>query len=126
MQHAGNMASADQRTIHSNTERLLVALDRALRTQMLGIAHLKTDKHPRNRPPTIDAALKRDEIAQGIAVARAVHPEWSDKEVRYRICAFYNIKRSYYYRVLNEVDPERWQNMQGLAAALAEFCTKAT
>jgi hypothetical protein len=98
------------------------ALDRAARTAILGIAHLKTDPHPRNRPPTIDAALRRDEIAQWVAIMRALHPEWPEKEIRARICKYYGVKRSFYYKVLTGVDPERWKNMQGLAAAFAEMC----
>jgi hypothetical protein len=110
VQHSRDMAGADQRTISSNSERVLVALDRALRTQMLGIAHLKTDKHPRNRPPTLDAALKRDDIAQFVAVLRALRPELSKKEINGRVSDLYGVKRTYVYKVLKELkekNPER-------------------
>jgi hypothetical protein len=112
--------------IHPQTE-LLKRLDRLAKVQMLGIRDLyKPGHHPRHRPATVDAELKRYEIAQMVAVVRAVHPDWQEKEIRYRVCKYFGVKRAYYYRVLKEIEPERWCILQASAAAIAEQVAAAT
>jgi hypothetical protein len=94
---------------------------------MLGIRDLyKPDHHPRHRPPTVDAALKRYEIAQMIAIVREVHPDWPEKEIRYRVCQYFGIKRAYYYRALKEIEPQRWRELQDFAAVFAEHFAART
>jgi hypothetical protein len=100
----------------------LKALDRAARIEMLAIRNLyRPGHHPPNRPPTIDAALKRDGIAQAVAYMGAMHPEWSKKEINGRIKQYCGVSRSYIFETLKDVDPERWTNIQHSAAALAEW-----
>jgi hypothetical protein len=100
----------------------LKAIDRAARIQILGIRNLyRPGHHPPNRPPTIDAALKRDEIAQSDAYMRAVHPEWSKKEIISGIRKYYGVGRSYIFEAIKDVDPERRENFEGSAAAFAEW-----
>ena len=97
-----------------------LAFERKLRINMLGIRDLyRPGHHPRHRPPTTAAALKRDEIAQMVAVVRALHPDWQEKEIRYRVCKYFGVKRAYYYRALKEIEPERWRVLQTSAAAIA-------
>jgi hypothetical protein len=113
--------SSAQKASQDPSVARLVALDRDMRTGMLGIRDLyKPGHHPAHRPKTVDAALKRDEIAQWIAFMRAVHPEWSQKEIYSRITAHYGVRRSYIFQVLKEVDPQRWRDMQDSAAAMVE------
>jgi len=106
---------------------LLQRLDRLVKVQMLGIDDLyKPGHHPRHRPPTVDAALKRYDIAQIVAITRAVHPDWPEKEITYRVCKYFGIKRAYYYRVLKEIEPQRWRDLEDFAAVFAEQCGAAT
>jgi hypothetical protein len=103
------------------TRLLLERLDRLAKMQILGIRDLyNPGHHPQHRPPTVDAALKRDDIAQLVAFARAVHPDWKEKEIRYRVCKYCGIGRAYYYRVLKEIEPQRWRVLQASASAIAE------
>lgn len=107
--------------------RLLKRLDRLAKVQMLGIRDLyKPDHHPRHRPRTVDAALKRYEIAQLVAIVRAVHPAWREKEIRYRVCKYCGIKRAYYYRALKLIEPEKWRDLEGLATFIVEQCAATT
>jgi hypothetical protein len=99
----------------------LRALDRGARTAILGIGHLRNrTKRPRHRPKTVDSPLRRDEIAQLVAWLRALYPRKPDKLIIGRVCYFHRVSRSYVYRVLSEVDPERWENMKASAAAFVE------
>jgi ribosomal protein L32 len=107
--------------------RLLQRLDRLAKIQILGIRDLyKPGHHPRHRPSTVDAALKRYEIAQFVAIVRAVHPEWREKEIRYRVCKYCGIERAYYYRALKEVEPQIWRDLEAFAAVIAEHFVVAT
>jgi ribosomal protein L32 len=107
--------------------RLLQRLDRIAKIKILGIRDLyKPGHHPRHRPPTVDAALKRYEIAQLVAIVRAVHPDWQEKEIRYRVCKYCGIERAYYYRALKEIEPQRWRDLEAFAAVIAEQFVAAT
>ena len=109
------------------TRLVLERLDRLAKVQFLGIRDLyDPGHHPRHRPPTVDAALKRDDIAQLVAFARALQPDWPEKEIRYRVCKYFGVKRTYYYRALKEIEPERWRILQASAAAIAEQVAAAT
>jgi hypothetical protein len=58
----------------------LRAFDRSARIAILGIGHLRNQtEHPRHRPKTVDSPLRRDEIAQMVAIGCAVRPEKSKK-----------------------------------------------
>jgi hypothetical protein len=103
------------------TRLVLERLDRLAKVEFLGVRDLyNPGHHPQHRPPTVDATLKRDDIAQLVAFARALHPDWLEKEIIYRVCKYFGIKRAYYYRVLKEIGPERWRVLQASAAAIAE------
>jgi hypothetical protein len=107
--------------------RVLKRLDRLAKIQILGIRDLyKPGHHPPHRPSTIDAALKRYEIAQMVAIVRAVHPDWQEKEIRYRVCKYYGVKRAYYYRALKQIEPEKWRDLEYFATVLAEEFIAAT
>jgi hypothetical protein len=95
----------------------LRALDRGARTAILGIGHLRNrTKRSRHRPKTVDSPLRRDEIAQTVAYLRAGHPNLLDKVIIGRVCEYFGVSRSYVYRILEEVDPERWENIKASAA----------
>lgn len=98
------------------------ALDRGARTRILGIGHLRnrTD-NPRHRPKTIDSPLRRDEIAQWVAILRAGRPTLPEKVIIGRVCEHFGVSRAYVYRILKEVDPERWENMKAGAEAFCEI-----
>jgi hypothetical protein len=103
--------------------RLLQRLDRLAKIQMLDLRDLyRPSHHPPHRPPTVDAALRRYEIAQMVAYVRAAHPDWPEKEIRHRVCRYFGINRAYYYRVLKQIEPQRWCILQSAAAAFAEQC----
>jgi hypothetical protein len=103
--------------------RLLRRLDRLAKIQMLGVRDLyKPGHHPPHRPLTVDAALRRYEIAQMVAYVRAANPDWAEKEIRHRVCQYFGIKRAYYYRALKQIEPQRWCILQAAAAAFAEQC----
>jgi hypothetical protein len=105
----------------------LQRLDRLAKIQMLGIRDLyQPGHHPPHRPPTVDAALKRYEIAQMVAIVRAVHPDWPEKEIRYRVCKYFGVERAYYYKALKEIDQQRWRDLRDFAAVIAEQCGTAT
>jgi hypothetical protein len=119
MQHRRDMAKDSDDQL-----KLLKRLDRAFRIGILGIGHLLNRDGGTalpHRPRTVDSPLRRDEIAQHVALCRRLHPEWRDKEIIGRVCALHGVNRSYVYRILKEIDPERWENMQGVAAAMVEF-----
>ena len=123
--------SEDSKVIRIGNRRTTLtqfsAFERALRINILGIRDLyKPGQHPRHRPPTTGAALTRDEIAQMVAIVHAVHPDWQEKEIRYRVCKYFGVKRTYYYRALKEIEPERWRILQASAAAIAEHVAAAT
>jgi hypothetical protein len=99
----------------------LRALDRGARIAILGIGHLRNQsEHPRHRPKTVDSPLRRDEIAQAVAIGCAVRPEKPKKWIIGGVCKVYKVSRSYVYRVLKEVDPERWEIMEQAAVWFAE------
>jgi hypothetical protein len=101
-------------------EDQLRAIDRGARTAILGIGHLRNrTERPRHRPKTVDSPLRRDEIAQDVALLRALHPRKSDKSIIAKVCGFHRVSRAYVYRVLGEVEPERWEIMKASAAAFA-------
>jgi hypothetical protein len=82
--------------------KFLKALDRAARIQILGIRDLyKPGHHPRHRPPTIDAALKRDEIAQFVGIYRALHRYRNKRESISAAVKLFGCKRAYVYKVGN-------------------------
>jgi hypothetical protein len=103
-------------------EDQLRALDRGARTAILGIGHLRNrTKHPRHRPKTVDSPLRRDEIAQTVAYIRASSPTLLEKGIIGRVCEHFGVSRAYVYRILKEVDPERWENMKAGAEAFCEI-----
>jgi hypothetical protein len=98
------------------------ALDRGARIAILGIGHLRDKtEHPRHRPKTVDSPLRRDEIAQTVAVIRVVYPEKSEKWVIGKIGDHYRVSRSYVYRILKEIDSERWESMKAFAPIVVEI-----
>jgi hypothetical protein len=102
-------------------EDQLRALDRGARMAILGIGHLRNrTERPRHRPKTVDSPLRRDEIAQWVAILRAGRPNLLDKVIIVRVCKHFGVSRAYVYRILKEVDPERWENIKASAATIAE------
>jgi hypothetical protein len=100
-------------------EDQLRALDRGARTAILGIGDLRNrTKRPRHRPKKVDSPLRRDEIAQFVAFLRALYPRKPDKLIIERTCDHFGVSRAYVYRILKEVDPERWEIMKASAAAI--------
>jgi hypothetical protein len=113
--------SAKRRVARSLTLEEVRALDRGARMAILGIGHLRNKiDHPRHRPKTVDSPLRRDEIAQWVAIGRASHPKLREKVVIARVCGHFGVSRGYVYRILKEVDPERWRIMKVSAAAMAD------
>jgi hypothetical protein len=53
---------------------------------------------------------------------RAVHADWPEKEIRYRVCQYFGIKRAYYYKALKQIEPQRWLDLQAFADVIAEQC----
>jgi hypothetical protein len=49
-----------------------------------------------------------------------LHPDWAEKEIRYRVCQYFGVERAYYYRALKQIEPQRWRILQAAAAAAAE------
>jgi hypothetical protein len=98
----------------------VTALSNDARIAALGISHLRDDKseHPRHRPKTIDSPLRRDAIAQSVAIRRALAPKKNDKWVIGKVCENYGVSRAYVYRILQEMDPKRWEAHQAFAATL--------
>ena len=115
VQHVCDMV-ANQRA------RLLTQLDRAARIAILGIGDLhKPGHHPRHRPPTVDAALKRDEIAQTVEYLRALFPQWPKERSILEAADLHGVERAYVYRARQNVPRERRQNMKASAAAFADW-----
>jgi hypothetical protein len=99
--------------------KLLKRLDRAARIQILGIRGLyQPDHHPRHRPATIDAALKRDEIAQFVGIYRALHPYRDKRESILAAVKLFGCKRAYVYRAWKQLDPERRKYLRAVASVL--------
>jgi hypothetical protein len=97
----------------------LKRLDRAMRIAILGIGDLyKPGHHPRHRPRTIDAALKRDEIAQFVEIYRVLHPYRDKKESISAAANYFGCKRAYVYRAWKQVNPDRRKVLSGLGSAL--------
>jgi hypothetical protein len=106
-------------------EDRLRVLDQAALTAILGIGHLRNrTKHPRHRQKTVDSPLRRDEIAQWVAILRAGRPNLPEKVIIGMVCQQFGVSRGYVYRILKEVDPERWENMKAFAAALVKHVVK--
>jgi hypothetical protein len=102
----------------SKNTRLLRRLDRTARIAILGIGDLGRHR-PRHRPPTIDAALRRDEIAQFVIYYRAIDPLAPDEQSIGAAEDFFNVSRGWVYRCLEKVDPARLEIMKASAAAFA-------
>jgi hypothetical protein len=106
-------------------EDQLRALDRGARMAILDIGHLRNRaERPRHRPKTVDSPLRRDEIAQTVAYIRASSPTLLEKGIIGRVCEHFGVSRAYVYRILEEVDPERWVNIKAGAAVLCECLGK--
>jgi hypothetical protein len=117
-------AKKRQITHHVPTlEDQLRALDRGARIAMLGIGHLRWNisGHPRHRPKTVDSPLRRDEIAQAVAIIRVLHPEKPEKWIIGRIGDCYRVSRSYVYKILKEIDSERSGNIKASAPIIVEM-----
>jgi hypothetical protein len=107
-------------------EDQLRALDRGARMAILGTGDLRNKtRHPRHRPKTVDSPLRRDEIAQWVAIGQASRPKLREKEIIARVCSHFDVSRGYVYRILKEIDPERWENMKTFAPVVLEMWTEA-
>ena len=100
--------------------RLAQQLDRVVKVQMLGLAHLQSNNHPPHRPPTIASALKRDDIAQFVEYYRALHPRRPKEESILAAAEYAGVNRAYAYRAWASVSAERRQALKASAAAFAE------
>jgi hypothetical protein len=101
------------------TKTQFLAFERAVRVNMLGIRDLyKPGHHPRHRPPTVDAALKREEIAQFVGIYRALHPFEDKKESIAAAVNYFGCKRAYVYKAWKQTRPERRKVYRGIASVL--------
>ena len=103
----------------SKNTRLLRRLDRTARIAILGIGDLGRHR-PRNRPPTTDAALLRDEIVQFVVYYRTINPLAAKEHSIHAAEDLFNVNRAYVYRSLKMVSPERREIMKASAAAFVE------
>lgn len=95
---------------------MLADLDVSTREVLRGSAYLREPKvKPRNRPPSAEAAMLRDETVRALVYGKALHPGWPVK-------CFIRVHRSYAARVTTEMDPARLADIRDDAAALAEVC----
>jgi hypothetical protein len=99
------------------TERL----DRAARIRLLGIADLLEQKeHPRHRPKTVDAPLRRDQLVQAVLYTKATHPTMKQESIIEFFAHRFGVSRAYAFKALASVDPERRKNIEAAARAFAE------
>ena len=88
------------------------AAEREARVAILDLAGLRDRrKNPRHRPPGIDAPLLRDKIVQTVLFERAANPQKQMKAIVADACDHYGVSRSYVFRCLKEVPPERRKQM---------------
>jgi hypothetical protein len=101
----------------SKNTRLPRQFDRTARIAILGIGDLGR-RRPRNRPPTINATLLRDQIVQFVVYYRTINPLAAKEHSIHAAEDLFNVNRAYVYRSLKMVDPAR-QIMKASAAAFA-------
>ena len=78
------------------------------RIALLDVENLRDQEHkPRHRPPTVDAALKRDKIVQAVLYEVAAHPEKQMKEIVGKVGDYYGANSQYVYRCFAQISPER-------------------
>jgi hypothetical protein len=88
------------------------AVEREAQIAILGLGGLRDRKGtPRHRPPGIDSPLLRDKIVQAVLFERAANPKKQMKKIVGEVGAHYEVSRSYIFRCLKEVTPERRQAM---------------
>jgi hypothetical protein len=86
------------------------------------VADLLTGKKRRAvRPRSTDVALKRDEIAQHVLYARALHPDWRLESIVKRIRKLHKVSRGFVFKVLREIDPGRRSTIEASAKVFAEW-----
>ncbi len=86
------------------------------------VADLLTGKKRRAaRPRSADGALKRDEIAQVVLYAQALHPDWKLQSIIKRIQKLHRVSRRFVFNALREVDPDRRSIMEASAKAFAKW-----
>jgi hypothetical protein len=89
------------------------------RAFLADLAEGKT-KRPRHRPPGVDAALKKDEMAQWFFVLQEVFPK-QDAQNKAKVADFYEVSESYVSKVLRELDSERRQILESSGRAVMEI-----
>jgi len=88
------------------------AVEREARAELLGVGDLRDRKEtPRHRPPGIDSPLLRDSIVQAVLFERVAHPKKQMKAIVIDVGAYHGVSRSYIFRCLKEVAPERRRQM---------------
>ena len=107
-----------RKKLDPQTRLRLERLHRLAKMQILGIRALESGPHPPHRPPTIDAALLREEIAQFVVYYRTIDPLAPKEHAIHAAEDLFNVNRAYVYRSLKMVDPAR-QIMKASAAAFA-------
>lgn len=88
------------------------ATEREARIAILGVAGLRDrKKNPRHRPPGLDAPLLADKIVQSVLFERAANPGKQMKQIVPAVEAHYGVSRSYVFRCVKQIAPERRRQM---------------
>lgn len=88
------------------------AVERETRVELLGVGGLRDRKeNPRHRPPGIDAPLLADKIVQAVLFEQAANPKKQMKKIVGEVGDYYQVSRSYVFRCLKQVAPERRRQM---------------
>jgi hypothetical protein len=96
-------------------EQALMRLHRRAQCGYLGVGRMLAEQRALGqkggRRLSVDAILKRDDIAQMVIYLRAMYPARKLKAIVYDVAKFHRVQRSYVYKCLAETGPERRENM---------------
>jgi hypothetical protein len=105
-------AGIDHQQIAGIDHQRIAAFEQEAQIAILGLADLRDRKeNPRHRPAGIDSPLLRDKIVQAVLFERAANPGKQMKRIVIEVGCNYGVSRSYIFRCLKEIAPERRQAM---------------
>jgi hypothetical protein len=73
-------------------------------------------KPPRHRPSTVDAALRRDSMAEDYLHLKAHNPHLQNDEIERSIASFYGVSTGYLRRAVRSLNPQRRKSIEKLIA----------